>query len=319
MQFSFTGFALIPLLALESYVQVAAQSPERTVSLPRHAIVFAHHSDASRKNYDIWQIAADGTQMASVVVLPNHQDQFTISPDGDELIYVDLVNGKRDLWRRNFSGKDPVNLTKTPSSEFAPAYSPDGSKLMFSSDRDETQREIYVMSLDTRAVTRMTNNELHDSDGAWSPDGTKFAFTRYFPGDDQQKSGGHGAIFEYDLQSHKERQLTHLGGYCGGVDFSPDGRRIAFHRVADGGSEIWVMESDGSKPKPITQSFIDEYSPAWAPDGNWIVYTAGTGNDGLGKFDLWLMRPDGSGQRLVSSAANTQMSPRWRPGNHFLK
>jgi TolB protein len=78
------------------------------------------------------------------------------------------------------------------------------------------------------------------------------------------------------------------------------------------------MDADGGNARAITDSFVDEYSPAWSPDGQWIVYTAGTGQDGHGTFDLWLIRPDGSDQRLVTAAANTQMSPQFRPGDSFL-
>lgn len=287
--------------------------------LPRHAIVFAHHSDAARTDYDIWQIAADGTQMASVVVLPKHQTQFAISPSGDELIYVDSAGGNRDLFRRGFSGGKPVNITESQANEGSPSWSPDGTKLLFSSDQDSEKPEIYVMTLDSKQVIRLTENEFYDSDPCWAPDGTTVLFSRFFPSDDQSKSTGHGAILEYGLQTQQERQLTDMGGYCGGVDYSPDGKKIAFHRVADGTAELWTMDSDGGDQKQITASFVDEYSPAWSPDGKWIAYTAGTGNDGQGTFDLWLMRSDGSDQRLITSAANTQMSPRWRTGDQFLR
>lgn len=312
-------FFLIVLLVCQFEKAAPAQSTPTPDSLPRHAVVFAHHADATRKNYDIWQIAADGTQMASVVVQPNHQDVFTISPDGNELIYVDLVDGKRDLFRRRFTGGIPVNLTNSSANDSGPAWSPDGRRLLFGSDRDGAKRNLYLMALESGELTRLTENELHDSDPSWAPDGTKFIFTRFIPGDEDTKSAGHGAIFEYDFMSGTERQISDLGGYCGGVDYSPDGQQIAFHRVADGGSELWIMQSDGSDPRPLSKTFIDEYSPAWSPDGNWIVYTAGTGNDSRGTFDLWLMRADSSERRLISAAPNTQMSPRWRPGDHFIR
>ena len=307
------------LLATSFDKVMTADDPSASIDLPRHAIVFAHHSDAARQDYDIWQIAADGTQMAAVVALPGRQTQFTISPDGKELIYVDPVNDKGDLWRRGFHGKNPVNLTSSDSNESSPQWSPDGGALLFSSDRDSEKREIYLMQLESGEVQRLTNNTLYDSEGTWAPDANRIIFTRFFPADDAAKSNGHGAIFELDLHTRQERQLTDLGGYSGGLNFSPDGQRITFHRVADDTAEIWVMDKDGQNQQQLTDTFIDEYSPAWSPDGNWIVFTAGTGHDGLGTFDLWLMRPDGSDRRLVSSAGNTQMSPQWRTGDELIR
>ena len=320
MHFKIDSFIpLILSIALLSNAKLSAQNKNTPVDLPRHALVFAHHTDAARKNYDIWQIASDGTQMASVVVLPNHQTQFTISPDGKELIYVDSVGGQNDLWRRGFHGNDPVNLTNSESNESSPNWSPDGTKILFSSNRDSAKNEIYVMSLETGETDRLTSNQLYDSEGCWSPDGDKIIFTRFFPSDDKLKSKGQGAIFQCDLKTKTEKRLTDLGGYCGGLDFSPDGSMIAFHRTADGTSEIWVMKNDGTKPNPLTKTFVDEYSPSWSPDGKWIAFTAGTGSDGQGTFDLWLIRPDGSERQLISAAGNTQMSPQWRTGDHYLR
>ncbi len=309
----------VVLIAILPNARLVAQDKTTTVDLPRHALVFAHHTDPARKNYDIWQIAPDGTQMASVVVLPNHQTQFTISPDGNELIYVDAVDGRNDLWRRGFHGKNPVNLTNSESNESSPSWSPDGTKILFSSDRDNSKNEIYIMSLDSGETERLTNNQLYDSEGCWSPGGDKIIFTRFFPANDKLKSKGQGAIFQYDLKTKKEKRLTDLGGYCGGLSYSPDGATIAFHRTSDATSEIWVMKNDGTDPQQVTDTFVDEYSPSWSPDGKWIAFTAGTGHDGLGTFDLWLMRPDGSERRLISAAANTQMSPQWRTGDHYLR
>ena len=88
--------------------------------LPRHWLVFAHHSDAARKDYDIFRIAADGSQMASVVTLPAHQSQLAISPNGEELVFTSLVDGKYDIWRRRFGGGQAENITKNPASDSSP-------------------------------------------------------------------------------------------------------------------------------------------------------------------------------------------------------
>lgn len=310
---------LLPFSSFSSGDRAEDAAPD----LPRHAIVFVGHSDAARKDYDLWQIAADGTQMASLVTEPGHQSQFSLSPDGDRLVYVDRSDGQRDLWLRDFHRGTPQNLTDHRADDFAPAWSPDGKTLAFFSDRDAEKPELYLLDLDTGEVSRRTENAFYDSDASWSPDGGKILFSRFFPVDaaenPSEKSAGHGEIIELDLRTGSERQLTRLQGYCGGVDHSPDGRTIAFHRVADGGSEIWVMAADGSDPRPVTETFIDEYSPAFSPDGAWLVITAGTGSDHHGTFDLWLLRPDGSERRLISAAPNTQMEPAWRPGQHRMR
>jgi len=295
-----------------------ARWDDGAMELPREFLVYASHSDAARTDYDIWRVCADGSQEASLVVLPGNQWFVSVAPDGNALIYTDNVDGKPDLWQKPFAGGEAVNLTHHPASDSSPAYSPDGKRVAFASDRDHEKPEIYVLALDTGDTTRLTDNAWYDSGPSWSPDGKTIFFTRYFPPEAGHDSGA-GEVFSIEVESGVERQLTQLGGYCGGIDCSPDSRAVAFHRVADGGSEIWLMDADGSNPRAITDTYVDEYSPVWSPNGRWIAFVAGTEHDGRGTFDLWLMRPDGSRRQMVSSARNTQMNPVWRRGDNFCR
>jgi TolB protein len=288
------------------------------VDLPRQELVFARHSDPGRRDYDIWRMCGDGTQMASLVTEPGNQVTLTVSPDGDELVYTSVTEGQRDLWRRRFDDPAAVNLTDHPAEDSQPAWGPDG-RIAFFSDRDTERLELYLLDLSDGTVQRLTHNDLYDSGAAWAPDGSSILFTRFFPEVEGSEESGHGEVIRLDLATGEERQLTELGGYNGGLSYSPDGRQVAFHRAADGGSELWIMNSDGSEPRALTDTFIDEYSPAWSPDGRWIAFAAGVGNDAMGTFDLWIMRPDGSRRQVLSTAANTEMEHHWRPGEHYCR
>ena len=69
-----------------------------------------------------------------------------------------------------------LRLTNHPATDGAPSWSPDGSRIAFTSNRDG-KSEIYLMNPDGSGVTRLTNNEFDDKDPAWSPDGNKISFT----------------------------------------------------------------------------------------------------------------------------------------------
>jgi TolB protein len=223
-------------------------------------------------------MCGDGTQMASLVSQPGQQLQIAVSPDGDEFVYSSLTDGKRDLWRRRFDGKEAVNLTRHPAEDSQPAWGPDGC-IAFFSDRDAEKPELYILDTRDGSLRRMTDNAFYDSGAAWAPDASAIVYTRFFPPADGEEGGGRGEAIRLDLATGQERQLTHLGGYNGGLS----------------------------------------YSPEWSPDGRWIAFTAGVGNDGLGTFDLWIMRPDGSRRQVLNKAANTEGWQKWRPGEHHCR
>ena len=82
----------------------------------------------------------------------------------------------------NADGSNPVNLTNNPAYDGQPAWSPDGTRIAFTSDRDG-RLGIYVMNADGSNPAHLTNNPAsRDSDPAWSPDGKRIAFVSYRDG-----------------------------------------------------------------------------------------------------------------------------------------
>ena len=233
--------------------------------------------------------------------------------------FDEKMDGAYDIWRRPVGRGEATNLTDNPAEDSQAAWSPDGKRIAFFSNRDAEKLELYLLELESGAIRRLTENTFYDSGAAWSPDGRRIVFTRYSPAPEGAEHGGAGEIIELDVASGEERQLTELEGYNGGLAYSPDGATIAFHRVADGRSEIWFVGADGSDPRSLTDTFIDEYSPEWSPDGEWILFSAGVGSDGHGTFDLWLMRADGTDRRVVSKAANTEGWQKWLPAPHYCR
>lgn len=106
------------------------------------------------------------------------------SPDGAKIAFTSLRgNNKVEIYVMNADGTDIVLVTDhlaDPGGENydddEPAWSPDGTKIAFSSNRDG-EREIYVVTLDDGVRTRLTDNADPASHPTWSPDGAKIAFT----------------------------------------------------------------------------------------------------------------------------------------------
>ena len=102
------------------------------------------------------------------------------SPTGSHIAYdvgfEDSDGSHEDVYIVPASGGDAVNVTDDPASSTGGAWSPDGSRFVFVTDRDGND-EIYVADGDGRNPVRLTNNRANDRDPAWSPDGSQIAFS----------------------------------------------------------------------------------------------------------------------------------------------
>src|SRR4029077_7283177 len=102
-----------------------------------------------------------------------------------------------------------------------PAWSPDGKKIAFMSNRDGGDIEIYVMNVDGSQQTRLTNAPGRDAHPSWSPDGKNIYFQ-------SPRDGGMPQIYVMKADGSGQRRLTHNAGFTGVPLASPDGRRIVF-------------------------------------------------------------------------------------------
>ncbi|MCR4408427.1 MAG: DPP IV N-terminal domain-containing protein [Anaerolineae bacterium] len=143
-------------------------------------------------------------------------------------------DGNTDIFVMQADGSGLVNLTNHPAWDGTPAWSPDGKRIAFTSDREDDKPQIYVMNADGSDVVRLTVSDGLDMMPAWSPDGQKIAFV-----------------------SARPYTLTLEGGQL----------------MIDAGPEIWVMDADGGNPTRITGGQEDQaLYPAWAPDGLRLAY-----------------------------------------------
>ncbi len=142
------------------------------------------------------------------------------------------------------------NVTRVPWRDFA--WSPDGRRIAFDSERDGNS-EIYVVNSDGGGLRRLTRNAGPDLAPAWSPDGRRIAFA------------GSRGIHVMNADGSGQRNLMRKPTRDFAPTWSPDGRRIAFGSQRDGNAEIYVMNADGSGQRNLTRSPWNEGSAAWSP------------------------------------------------------
>ena len=119
-------------------------------------------------------------------------------------------------------GKNQRNLTNNPAIDGIPAWSPDGQRIAFTSNRDKAVRnDIYVMDADGNNVIRLTNHREPNEDPAWSPDGRRLAFSS--DSDSPLERGFHRSYDMYviDVESRAVTPVVRAVGTAGrntGVD-----------------------------------------------------------------------------------------------------
>jgi Tol biopolymer transport system component len=183
-------------------------------------------------------------------------------------------------------------------------HSQQSGRVLFSSQRDGDY-DIFVMNADGSGQTNLTNNSGQDFDPAWSPDGTKIAFSGLPPPPGDQ----HGEIYVMNADGSGLTNLTNheLGDYE--PAWSADGTRIAFRTNRTFNDEIFVMNRDGSAQTNVTNNPAADLEPTWSPDGTKIAFTTYRG----GNYDVFVMNADGSGQTNLTKSPVADGSPDWSP------
>jgi len=238
--------------------------------------------------------------------------QPSVSASGAERIaFARNTAGIYNIYSVDPDGSNQTQLTSGSGIDFTPAFSPDGSKIAFASDRDGAPGvyQIYVMNSDGTGQMRLTNNGVIDYFPVWSPDGTKIAFTR--------QTALIGEIIVMNSDGSGEVNLTNSAANDIHAAWSPDGTKIAF--ASDRNQlylDVFVMDADGNNVVQLTTNFAIDYYPAWSPDGTRIAYTASYDNF---TTDIVVMDANGSNQNVLTNVdGRGEAAPAWSPDGSRL-
>jgi len=210
----------------------------------------------------------DGTAEREIVGLPVDAHFLDLSPDGTTLAFSTYARGANHVATIGVDGEGLAIL----ASGDEPAWSPDGSRIVFATDTG-----LRVMAADGSDVRTVTSPGVGiDEYPRWSPDGTTIVYDT--TGSQQLDDSGFSPtseIMTVPVDGGTPERVTRNHVDDAHPDYSPDGSMIAFHE--DGA--IWVMNADGSGPRRLTHGCC-AFTPRWSPDGSKIAYTRYDGNWG---------------------------------------
>lgn len=222
-----------------------------------------------------------------------------ISPDGQE---VAVVSGG-DIWTAPAEGGDARIVVSHPAMESRPLYSPDGSQLAFISTRTGGG-DIYILTLTTGNLRRLTYDDGNDQIDGWSRDGAWIYFSsgsREIAGNDIYRvraTGGTPMLVSADRFTNEFFAAP-----------SPDGADLAFSARGNSSaqwwrkghshldeSEIWIMRGhDSAKYEQVVQRGSKNMWPMWSPDGRSLFFMS----DRSGAQNIWTQPVKGSARAVT--------------------
>ena len=213
---------------------------------------------------------------------------------------------------------DLVTGTRTPLPESinnSGNFSPDGEYLVVAAYDDNGRTEILELHLKSGNITAIAPHEQWDWLPSYSADGRFIVFN-------SERHEDQADIFLYERATKKLQRLTHYTGYDAHAQFSPDGKRILFHRMnskrEDGGYDfdLYVYERQSATLTRLTDGPYEESYAAFAPDGRYIVFSSDF-EEAPEKHNLYIRAPDG-GYTALTNGDWKDSYAYWTPDGKYI-
>jgi Tol biopolymer transport system component len=239
-----------------------------------------------------------------------------ISPDGRQVAFAAVG----DIYVMPVGGA-PVNLTRDAALDTDPAWSPDGTRLVYSSDKNSAHLQLWIRNMATGETRQVTTLDTQPQGATWSPDGRRIVF---FNVDGMWRVAQMSVL---DVATGAVTKIHDTLPQPGTPAWSGDGRRIALAGVAplstrfrEGTNQVLTFAADGSGGDrwfaPIPLLSIDSRGgagPVWSPDGTKMAAIV------EGVLAVWPVsaegEPLGPPRRVTTESAH---APSWQGDSRHL-
>jgi TolB protein len=226
------------------------------------------------------------------------------SPDSRRVAYVSFEGNKSSVFIQTLRTGNRIKVSSKPGINGAPAFSPDGSKLVLTLGGVDGNLDIHVLDINSRQTKRLTTHRAIDTEGSWSPDGRYIYFT-------SDRSGG-PQIYRVSANGGSAERLTFDGSYNARPRLSPDGSKLAMVHLESGNYRIAVMDLERKDLLILSAGRQDE-SPSFAPNSDTLIYATRQQRNGV----LESVTADGLIRQRLTSGEGDVREPVWSPFQRF--
>lgn len=236
-------------------------------------------------------------------------------PQKPVIVFSSDRNGNYELYYMSIDGSNVTQVTSSEYLDYYPRFSPDDSKLVFSSTRDSENQEIYLMNSDGTDVLRLTKNEVRDYDPCISPDGLKVFYTSVAAKEENQTGPQKSSIYSMDIDGSNQVIVKDdpNGNYS---DYDPnisaDGLKLLFSSSRTYDDEIYIMDIEGSSPINLTNTTGWDGRPSFSSDGLKIVFSSGRNGNGE-TADIYIMNSVGTDVKRLTNDGVWNSDPCFSP------
>ena len=223
------------------------------------------------------------------------------SPDSRRLAYVSFEGSKSSVFIQTLRTGNRERVSSKPGINGAPAFSPDGRKLVLTLGGVDGNPDIHVLDINSRQTKRLTTHRAIDTEGAWSPDGQYIYFT-------SDRSGG-PQVYRISSNGGTPERITFDGSYNARPRLSPDGSKLSVVYNDRGNFRIAVMKVDKPEDVLVVSKGQQDESPSFAPNSDSLIYATRQGRNGV----LETVSADGLIRHRLTSGKGDVREPVWSP------
>jgi TolB protein len=226
-----------------------------------------------------------------------------------KLAFIGKQRGVSEVFTSDLLFNRVRPLTADRALVTGPSWSPDGTKLVYTTYYKSGFPDIYMIDLNSGRKKPIATFKGTNSGGDFSPNGRSIAMSLSGP--------GNAEIFVADSNGKNMRRLTTNKSLETSPSWSPDGRRLVFTSDARGKPQLYEMAANGGPMRRLptnVSSYCSE--PAWNPvKENLIAFTAAV----RGGFQIALYDSASRSSKILTSGAQSAVEPVWlNDGRHLI-